>query len=830
MQKSFPKDILLQDMDIESYVGAPLFDSNGNPLGIIVAVDRKPLKNPKLAESILKLFATRTATEMERIRVEEELIKNEKRYRTVVESQEELIVRWKPDGTRTFTNSAYLKYFGISPQEAIGTSIMPYVAKEDRKKLREKISYLTPDNPIEKDEHRVVKADGTIAWNQWIDRGIFDSNGKLIEIQSVGRDITKQKEAEENLLKSEERFRKTVENISDGLAIIEEDKMVYCNNRLCEIYGISKDEITESTITDFIVPEDKERVLEETEKNIHAGKMHFAMDYWIQRKDGTKRCVRKSTNLRIDEEGKRYNYVVITDITERIEAIVSLKESEEKYRELFNNASNAVIIIDDKTRCIEDVNVAAINMFGYEKEQFTTLKWQDITTDEKIVDENSRDIYDKVFEPLQTYTLKMKRKNGEIFSAEMNISYFFSKGRKKRIYTFRDITEKINLENQLRQSQKMEAIGSLAGGIAHDFNNLLVAILGYSELLAEQIKDKDSNLLRYINEIEKAATRASNLTKHLLAFSRKQILQPKIIDLNKLIEDTSKIISRLIREDIEQILNLKKPAKLIKADPTQIEQVIINIIVNARDAMPNGGKLLIGTDSVNFTEEYISKNRIVDKPGKYVLLSISDTGRGMDEKTKNRIFEPFFTTKEMGKGTGLGLSTVYGIVKQSGGFIWCESKLNEGTTFKIYFPETEEQAEIADKDLSEQHKIIGNETILIVEDDERVRNLLSESLNMLGYNILRAKDGNEALERIKVFKGSVDLLITDMIMPGIRGNELSNQLKKIYPQMKTIYVSGYANNTIEEIQKTDKGDIFLQKPFNIKKMAKKIREILKSPN
>ena len=372
----------------------------------------------------------------------------------------------------------------------------------------------------------------------------------------------------------------------------------------------------------------------------------------------------------------------------------------------------------------------------------------------------------------------------------------------------------------------MEAVGLLAGGIAHDFNNLLTAMIGYAEILAQD-QDLDEKHRNFAGEIIKSADRAAKLTNQLLAFSRKQILNPKVLDLNRLVANVEKMLSRLIGEDIRLVARLDDGHCVIKADPGQVEQVIVNIAVNARDAMPEGGELRIDTESVYVDDEITKKYKGL-KTGQYVALKIRDSGTGMDEEIKGRIFEPFFTTKEFGKGTGLGLSMVYGIVKQSGGYIFVESGLNKGTEFTIYFPSVEENE--GNEEAGEAgKKLRGSETILIVEDEEMVRNLIFESLGMFGYNLIEAENGLEALNICKMYdKKTIHLLITDMVMPDMGGWELAKKFQKLKPGVKVLYISGYMDEARASQIVKDDGVAFLQKPFAPQTLAEKVREILDS--
>ena len=380
------------------------------------------------------------------------------------------------------------------------------------------------------------------------------------------------------------------------------------------------------------------------------------------------------------------------------------------------------------------------------------------------------------------------------------------------------------LQEQLRQSQKMEAIGQLAGGVAHDFNNLLTVIKGYSQLSLMQLNE--GNPLRgKLEEIQKAADRAASLTRQLLAFSRRQVMEMRVLDLNILIKDLEKMLRRIIGEDVELITFLADDLGRVKTDPGQIEQVVMNLSINARDAMPDGGKLTIETANVDLDEEY-ARNHVAVTPGRYVMLSVSDTGVGMTPEIKEKVFEPFFTTKKKGEGTGLGLSTVYGIVKQSGGNIWVYSELGKGTTFKIYLPRVDEPPEEMVEKVMKEDFPRGSETILIVEDNEEVRKLAMRVLEKQGYNVLEASNGNDALLLPNERKESVHLILVDVVMPGISGRQFVEQFKEVCRDCKVLYMSGYTENGIVHHGVLEKGMNYIQKPFTVDGLARKVREVL----
>ena len=391
-----------------------------------------------------------------------------------------------------------------------------------------------------------------------------------------------------------------------------------------------------------------------------------------------------------------------------------------------------------------------------------------------------------------------------------------------------DITERKQLEAQFRQSQKMEAVGRLAGGIAHDFNNLLTIIVGYTQRLLSRYSAKDT-VHDELQEISKAGYRAASLTQQLLAFSRRQMLQPKILDLNAIVSDTSKMLQRMIGEDIRLATRLTPDLGSIKVDPGQIEQVIMNLAVNARDAMPQGGKLAIETENVDL-EQPLVIGPVTVAPGRYVELTVSDTGHGMDANVQARIFEPFFTTKEPGKGTGLGLSTVYGIVKQSNGYIFVSSQPGRGTTFRTYLPRAEEPAELFDAGDSSAGSTQGSGTLLLAEDEVGVRALVRRILEGNGYTILEASNGAEALDLYELRNGCIDLLITDVVMPGgMSGRQLADRLLAKRPTLKVLYVSGYTDEAIGRHGVLEKGVQFLKKPFTPDALARKVREVLDAP-
>jgi PAS domain S-box-containing protein len=510
-------------------------------------------------------------------------------------------------------------------------------------------------------------------------------------------------------------------------------------------------------------------------------------------------------------------------------------QAEENYRSIFENAIDGVFRATPDGKQFISVNPAMVEMFGFEspKQMIETV------TEVPALLGLSQEIQAPVLETirgareLKNLETKVNRKDGLNFWITTNIRGKFGPNG-DLVYLdgmVQDITERkqaqealAKTEDQLRHSQKMEAVGQLAGGVAHDFNNLLTAITGYSELTLQKLQAEDP-LTRNIQEIRKAGERAAALTRQLLAFSRKQVLQPRVLDLNSVILDLQKMLRRLIGENIE--LNTQLGADLggTKADPGQIEQVIMNLVVNARDAMPEGGKLLIETGNIDLDEGY-AKRHVEVSPGAYVMLAVSDNGFGMSPETQARIFEPFFTTKELGKGTGLGLSTVYGITRQSNGSIWVYSEEGRGTTFKVYLPRVDELAESDDKATSSKEDLNGTETVLVAEDEDMVRGLATEVLAMHGYKVLEAANGGAALLICERHPGPIDLLLSDVIMPEMSGPDLKKRLEQVKPEMKVLYMSGYTDGAIVQQGVLRDNASFIQKPFAPDALARKVRKVL----
>jgi two-component system, cell cycle sensor histidine kinase and response regulator CckA len=509
---------------------------------------------------------------------------------------------------------------------------------------------------------------------------------------------------------------------------------------------------------------------------------------------------------------------LVSSITERIGANDAWRESGERYRRLFEVESDAILVVEADTRRIVDANPAALKLYGYCREELLLLAAEEISAEP----EKTRAAIAE--ERMHVLFRLHRKKDGTVFPVEIAGGHYVTGEHKMHVAAIRDITERKTLEVKLQQAAKMEAVGRLAGGVAHDFNNLLTIINGYSEMALAGLASGDP-AWSHLAQIKEAGERAASLTRQLLAFSRQQVLAPRVLDLNNLVSGVAKMLRRLIGEDIELAMVRDSALGRVNADPGQMEQILVNLAVNARDAMPEGGKLVIETANVELGDTYAARHAVVT-PGRYVMLAVTDTGIGMDAETQAHIFEPFFTTKERGRGTGLGLAIVYGAVKQSGGYVWVYSEPEQGTAFKIYLPRVEEVAEQVQSAEVPGRPVTGSETILLVEDEKAVRALVIRVLQNLGYNVLSSASPEDALQIGERHPGPIDLLLTDVVLPGMNGRKVADNLASLRPQMKVLYMSGYTDYAVARHGVLEANTIFLQKPFTPTSLARKVRAVL----
>ena len=528
-------------------------------------------------------------------------------------------------------------------------------------------------------------------------------------------------------------------------------------------------------------------------------------------KDGSEKII----NFRSVTLGTGDQLVIYNDLTEKMQA-------EEAFQALVNGAPLGIFILQDGK--FKMVNSGFVKSIGYSEEELVGRSSLALVAPEYREEVRQNAIKMLRGEDHPPYEFPTLTKSGKTIWVMEKVAAIVYQGQRAALGYFLDISERKSLESQFLQAQKMEAVGRLAGGVAHDFNNMLGVILGYSDIMQLDLHKEDP-LTHNLAEIKKAAQRAAALTQQLLAFSRKQIIEPQVINLNTKIAGMEKMLTRLIGEDIDLAIVLDPSLEAVKADPGQIDQIIMNLAVNARDAMPQGGKLTLETANVYLDETYAQTHPYVI-PGPYVMLAMSDNGQGMDAVTQTRIFEPFFTTKQDDKGSGLGLSTVYGIVKQNNGSIQVYSEVGQGTTFKIYLPQVQEAVSPIQPEKPRVERLHGSETILVVEDEDLIRNLICRSLKVYGYNVLDARNGGEALLQCERYPRQIHLILTDVVMPQMSGRELVDRLKLLRPDLKVLYMSGYTADAVVHHGVIESKVFFLQKPFPVRTLVEKIRQIL----
>lgn len=635
------------------------------------------------------------------------------------------------------------------------------------------------------------------------------------------------RQSAEILRASEAKYRLLVHNIHEGVVMVDNDDTIqFINPAACHIYGYEESALIGKISYRMLIHPDDWHVIRDKNALRQTG-VSDAYEIRGKKRTGEVVWLRISGSPVKDKDARVIGSIgIIADITET-------KQNEERLRiqnayldELIEGAAEAIVVLDNDDR-VQRINKEFSNIFEYCPEEAVGQRINDLIVPENLQDEGWRATSDVARgERISLETVRMS-KSGKLINVSILGNPILVDGAQVGVYgIYRDITRNVYLEHQLRQTQRLDSIGQLAGGVAHDFNNMLSVILGYSDELMESIDPEDYQFNSLL-EIKNAGIRAMNLTNQLLAFSRRQMIHPQTINLNAIVEDMINMLHRLISEDISIETNLANDLASIKADTSQIEQVILNLVVNARDAMPNGGKILIETSNYSIdSSEAISQD--LAAPGDYVLLNITDNGTGMDTQIKERIFEPFFSTKDKSLSSGLGLATVYGIVKQAEGYLWVYSEPGSGTSFKILFPQTYDAAVEAARYLSPKPIKGKGESILVVEDEEMLRNLIREMITKLGYSVTLAMDADEARELVIREGLRPDLIITDVIMPGMNGKELADLLHETIPELRFLFMSGYTEDIIGDRGKLDQGIPFIQKPFSRNQIAEKIREMLGS--
>jgi len=779
---------------------------------------------------------------------------------TLLDSVQELLAILSPDGTIRFASSGFTRLLGHSTEDLAGTSILDLIHSSDADGARECLRELLATG---KDKfgrrYRLRTADGSWRWFEAASRDRTHMAGVEGVICSL-REVTdlQRMESERQVISEIVQALNQTANLDELLTSIHQalKKVLYAENCFVALHDEAADTFTFPFFADqedvapppqkvgrsctayvfrrglpTLIPQAEfDRLAAEGEVELVGSPSPSWLGVPLKTPTATIGVLvvqHYHTENAYDVRDLEFLNSVgghIALAIERRRSEEALRKNEEIFRLLFSYNPLPTWVMDRESLRFLEVNEAAVRQYGYSRDEFKKMTVLDFRPEEE------RPKYLEILktiphEGLYHGSWKHRKKDGKVIQVETVSHELEYGGRRVRLVVAQDVSERHALEQQLRQAQKMEAVGRLAGGVAHDFNNLLMVIKGHTELLQKTLPAQEK-YSRKIEQIDKAADRASTLTRQLLAFSRLQVLQTQVINLNSVVEEMGKLLPRLIGEDIELVIRGAKDLGAIRADASQMEQVIMNLAVNARDAMPSGGRLLIETSNAELDSAYNTVHPIV-RQGRYILLAVSDNGAGMSPETQARIFEPFYTTKPQGKGTGLGLSTVYGVVKQSGGFIWVYSELGKGTSFKIYLPRVDQPVQSSGTVRTMAEAPQGTETILLAEDEQDVRAVAREFLESGGYTVIEARDGADALKKVEKYDGAIDLLVTDMVMPGITGQELTAKLQKSRPEIRVLYMSGYSEQAAADSTRGNSSLRLLAKPFSRWAMLRAVHDILK---
>ncbi len=744
--------------------------------------------------------------------------------------------RVRPDGTYQFpiVSSGFQDLFGVQLGEVAerGGAAFSRVHLDDRKSLLDEV--LAAHRTLEPwhGEFRVRSPHGEV-WVEGRSAGRREADGSTLWF-GVLFDVTERKRTEEALRVSEKRFHAMFDVAPVGVAQADPatGRWVAVNPRMCVITGYSEDELLTMRVPEITHPEDRDRDWELFRKVVRGEAPEYRIEKRYIRKDGSIAWVNVNMVVLRDAAGQPTRTVaMIEDITGRkkteanvVRLNTELEDALQWQRQIFEGSRDAVFLSDEQGRFVA-VNRAATELTGFSREELLAMTIPDLHDDPDLA--AYRAFHRRILEGEQILSeAPIRRRDGGKVAVEFNNSLVVVGGKRLMHTAGRDATARVRLEEQLRQAQKMEAVGQLAGGVAHDFNNLLTVISGNCELLLSDTPADDPRR-GSLADIRSASERAASLTRQLLAFSRKQILEPRLVDVHEVVTGIEKMLRRLIGEDVDLQTDLAADPSWVKVDPGQLEQVVMNLVVNARDAMPRGGRITIRTRSVDpaASVDLEETGKRARRPR--VVISISDTGSGIPPEVKAHLFEPFFTTKVAGKGTGLGLATVYGIVKQSGGDIAVESEPGRGATFTVVLPSQESPRRT--RGASSTHGALprGTETVLVVEDEDAVRRIVKIALESTGYRVIEARNGTEALEAARTHAGEIHIVVTDVVMPEMSGREFAERITtEDNPGLRILYMSGYMDDAVVRHGIVESGVAFLQKPFSPLTLARKVREVL----
>ena len=796
----------------------------------------------------------------ERKKVQQSLQESERLYRMIVENMHDSISLYDMNLNSVYQSPSEIKVTGYTAEEIMNMPIEKQMPPPSyalvQQIFAEEMDLEFSGKPVDPNRSRTIELEayhknGSTIWEEITASFNRDANGSPVNIILTSRDITARKKAEIALQESEKRYRMIIENVHGSIALLDLNfDYIYLSPSEEKMTGYKPEEMINIPLQDQMTPESYARIekifAEELELEFSGNPVDpdrsRTMELEVYHKNGGTIWEELTAAFTRDENGRPTGLMITTrNVTERIKAEEKLKRSEHRYRMIIENM-HEVIWTTDLSMNSTYVSPSCFSLTGYTPDEILNMPPDRIVAPESmaetaaiVMEEIQREFSGQAVDPQRTRTIEQELlcKNGATVWLEVTGAFIRDEEGKAvgMLMAGRDITErkkteeeKLRLEQQLVQAQKMETVGRLAGGVAHDFNNMLSVILGYVDLAKMRLA-RQHPVLKDVAEIEKAALRSRDITMQLLAFSRKQVIEPKIIDLCDLVASTQKALARLIGEDIDLRVISGENVGTIKIDPSQVEQILINLAVNSRDAMPQGGKLMIEIVNATLDEAYC-QTHIGATPGNYVRMSVSDNGSGMDKETITQIFEPFFTTKEAGKGTGLGLATVYGIVKQNDGFISVYSELGHGTTFTLYFPRTTEAIEEDETPQEPDLQMTGSGRILLVEDDPMVLAITRGMLESIGYSVTATGYPKDAVKIFTEAREPFDLVITDVVMPSMSGKDLKNKLVEITPDVKMLFMSGYTADIIAHHGILEEGIHFLQKPFSIQALAQKVAEML----
>ena len=767
----------------------------------------------------------------ERKRAEKALRESEERYRLLAENVSDVIWILDLETSRfRYVSPSVERLRGFTAEEALTQDMLaahtPSSARYVAQVLPIRITAFSQGCPGPYvDEIEQPRRDGTAVWTEVTSHYRINKDNGHLEVYGVSRDISERKRSEQALIEGEKLLRETQEMAGLGTYVLDFSTGVWTSSAvLNDIFGINEDfpRSVEGWIS-LVHPEWRRQLRAYFTDEVLGKHIRFDKEYKIvRRSDGAERWVYGIGELELDERGRPVRMIgTIRDITGQKQAEESLRLSEEKFRSMAEQLTD-VLFATDSAGVFTYLSPAASGVFGWRPEEMVGREFSDCFSEGEIP---------KALEALkgavamnrqvQDLALTMKRKDGSLFRGEVTSSPILTRGVVTgTLGLIRDVTDRLATEEQLRHAQKMESVGRLAGGIAHDFNNLLTVINGYSDVMLRSLNKADP-LWNSVDEIRKAGTRAAELTRQLLVFSRRQVVEPRPVSLNGLVRESWDMLGRLVGEDIEIVAGPATEDGQVMVDPGQLHQVLMNLVVNAREAMPEGGRLTIASSRTELDEQSAASHS-EGRPGSYVVLTVSDTGIGMSEETRQKIFEPFFTTKP--EGTGLGLSTVYGIVRQAGGWIEVEGVVGSGAMFRIWLPRLEEPVS-EDLPAAPTTSLKGTETVLVVEDQDDVRNLAMMVLKSYGYRVLGARGGGEALVIAERHPGAIDLLLTDVVMPQMTGKELAMRMKSLRPETRTLFMSGYSEEVTSR-QGIEAIGNYIQKPFSPEALALKVRRVL----